>query len=83
MMVTASDYPYKQDLHRYHEEWAPAERGRESGTVHITYKLSRILEYQSRFSDCCSDDFSPHLPANQLNNNQKIDFGVLKSGVRS
>ena len=49
MMVTASDYPYKQDLHRYHEEWAPAERGRESGTVHITYKLSRILEYQSRF----------------------------------
>ena len=43
----------------------------------------RILERKSWFSDCCSADFGPCLPANQLYNNQQINCFPPKSGVGS
>ena len=49
-------------------------------TISFISTCPRILEHRSPFSDCCSADFGPRLPANQLYNNQQIIFGAPKSG---
>ena len=43
----------------------------------------RILEGNRRCFSCCSADFGPRLPANQLYNKQKIDYFPPTSGVSS